>query len=328
MSMRGPVFHGGDLSAASARFGVPANGWIDLSTGINPHPYPVGPDVLASLTRLPGAAALARLEAAATAAYGAPAGVGAVAAPGTQALIQLLPRLFAPGRVAVVSPTYGEHAPAWRAAGHEVEAVPCLPAARAADIVVLARPNNPDGRIADAGALGRLGRRLADNGGLLVVDEAFADCTDAPSVAAPDRVVLRSFGKFYGLPGLRLGFALCGADVASRLRAALGPWPVPGPAIDIGCAALADGAWQAETRRRLESDAARLDALLEGAGLDVAGGTTLFRLAVGDGAPALFERLGRGGIYVRSFPETPRWLRFGLPAGEAAWDRLARALSA
>ena len=326
MSTGAPVFHGGDLSAATVRFGAPPDGWVDLSTGINPCPYPVDPGVLSSLARLPEPAALARLEAAAAAAYRAPSGIVAVAAPGTQALIQWLPRLFPPCRVAVVSPTYGEHAPAWRAAGHEVEAVPCLPDAARADVVVLTRPNNPDGRVADAAALARLARGLAEKGGFLVVDEAFADVTEDPTTAAPDRCVLRSFGKFYGLPGLRLGFALCGDELADRLRAALGPWPVSAPAIGIGIAALSDRAWQAETRRRLDADAARLDGLLEGAGLAVVGGTSLFRLAEGQGAAALFERLGRAGIYVRCFPESPDRLRFGLPGDAAAWDRLERAL--
>ena len=326
MSAGAPVLHGGDLSAATARFGAAPDGWIDLSTGINPCPYPVGADVLASLARLPEPTALDRLEDVAAAAYGAPAGVVAVAAPGTQALIQWLPRLLPTCRVAVVSPTYGEHAPAWRAAGHAVEAVSCLPDGARADVVVLTRPNNPDGRIADIDALDGLGRSLADKGGLLVVDEAFADVTGEPTVAAPDRFVLRSFGKFYGLPGLRLGFALCGAELAARLRAALGPWPVSAPAIDIGIAALSDRAWQAETRRRLDADTARLDGLLEGAGLAVIGGTTLFRLAAGECAPALFERLGRDGIYVRCFHESPDRLRFGLPGDAAAWVRLERAL--
>ena len=322
-----PVFHGGDLAAATARFGAPPDGWIDLSTGINPCPYPVDPEILASLARLPEQAALARLEDVAAAAYGAPPGVVAVAAPGTQALIQWLPRLFSSSRVAIVSPTYGEHAPAWRAAGHAVEAVPCLPDAARADVVVLTRPNNPDGRIADIDILDGLGRSLAAKGGFLVVDEAFADVTGEPTVAAPDRLVLRSFGKFYGLPGLRLGFALCGTEFAARVRAALGPWPVSAPAIDIGIAALSDRAWQAETRRGLDADAARLDGMLERAGLAVIGGTTLFRLAAGEGAPRLFERLGRAGIYVRCFPESPDRLRFGLPGDAAAWDRLERALS-
>jgi cobalamin biosynthetic protein CobC len=329
MSAAEPVFHGGDLAAATAQFGKPAAGWIDLSTGINPMPWPVdGAAAVESLARLPDSDALRDLEAAARAAYCAGPGVAAVAAPGTQALIQWLPHLFAPCRVAVVSPTYGEHAPAWRAAGHDVAAVPCLPAAEAADIVVLARPNNPDGRTADAAALDVLGRDLAAKGGLLVVDEAFADVTEDPTTAAPDRLALRSFGKFYGLPGLRLGFALCGADLADRLHAALGPWAVSSPAIDIGIGALSDRAWQAATRRRLVADAARLDALICGAGLAVVGGTTLFRLAAGEGATSLFDRLGRAGIYVRRFPENPRWLRFGLPGGEAAWARLERALAA
>ncbi len=326
MSGDAEVPHGGDLSAAARRFGNPDLGWIDLSTGISPWPWPVDASAIAALRHLPERVALDGLAAAAAAAYCTGAGVEIVAAPGTQALIQWLPRLCAPARVAVVAPTYGEHAHAWRQAGHEVALVAGLPAADAADVVVVVRPNNPDGRIDDADALRRLSRALSRKGGLLVVDEAFADLADGPGMADGECLALRSFGKFYGLPGLRLGFALCGAALADRLRAALGPWAVSSMAIEIGTAALSDANWQAETRRRLAEAAARLDALLEGAGFEIAGGTDLFRLAARDGAGALFETLGRAGIYVRPFPENPRWLRFGLPGDEAAWGRLARAL--
>ncbi|MGZ9107057.1 MAG: aminotransferase class I/II-fold pyridoxal phosphate-dependent enzyme [Rhodoplanes sp.] len=141
-------------------------------------------------------------------------------------------------------------------------------------------------------------------------------------------VVLRSFGKFFGLAGLRLGFAIAAPDIAARLRASLGPWAVSGPAIAIGETALADSAWIAAMQRKLAQLAQRLDALLISAGLDIVGGTSLFRLAQTPAAAAVYERLGRRGLLVRRFAEHPTWLRFGLPGDEAAWERFARALNA
>jgi cobalamin biosynthetic protein CobC len=141
-------------------------------------------------------------------------------------------------------------------------------------------------------------------------------------------VVLRSFGKFFGLAGLRLGFALASPAIAERLRAELGPWAVAGPALAIGAAALADRPWAAMTRARLAQAALRLDQVLTGAGLEVKGGTSLFRLVRTPAAPDLFLHLGRAGILVRRFSEQATWLRFGLPASEPGWQRLAAALAA
>lgn len=327
MTARTETHHGGDLAAAAARFGNPGADWIDLSTGINPWPWPVGAADLAALARLPDRGQIERLGAAAASAYGTGPDVRIVAAPGTQSLIQWLPRLRPPGRVAVVSPTYGEHAAAWKLAGHDVAQVASLSEIGDADVAVVARPNNPDGRSAGRDEVRSLGSALAARGGLLVVDEAFADVGDEPSVATAEIVVLRSFGKFYGLPGLRLGFALAGAEPADRLARALGPWPVSSLAAEVGARALSDAAWQAGMRARLKAAAVRLDALLVSAGFRIVGGTDLFRLAAHDGASGVFDRLGRAGIYVRHFPENSRWLRFGLPADEPAWRRLERALA-
>ena len=139
-------------------------------------------------------------------------------------------------------------------------------------------------------------------------------------------VVLHSFGKFFGLAGLRLGFAIVAPDIAARLRASLGPWAVSGPAIAIGETALADSAWIAAMQRKLAQLAQRLDALLISASLDIVGGTSLFRLTQTPAAAPLFEKLGHFGILARRFAEHPTWLRFGLPGDEAAWERLAGAL--
>ncbi len=320
-----PIAHGGGLIAARARFPHARRPWIDLSTGINPVPYPLPPMPANVVTRLPEPEQVAALELAAAAAYGMSDPAAIVAAPGTQALIHLLPRLLPRGTVSVLSPTYAEHHAAWALAGHAVSKTAAL---AEADAVVVVRPNNPDGRVPDRAALLALADRLAARGGLLVVDEAFADlegCSLASALPRPGLLLLRSFGKTYGLAGLRLGFALANPALAVKLRQALGPWAVSGPAVWAGRHGLADREWRAAAATRLAADAARLDSALGCAGCRLIGGTRLFRLVEHEDAVALADRLGEAGILVRRFADHPHWLRFGLP-GPSDWDRLNAAL--
>jgi cobalamin biosynthetic protein CobC len=314
------MVHGGDLGEASRRFPDAPRPWIDLSTGINPVPYPVPELPESAWTRLPGRAAEEALLEAAAARYGVPSKAMIVAAPGTQALIQLLPRLVPRSRIAIVGPTYQEHQACWSRAGHEVRLVPSL---EDSDVVVVVNPNNPTGRLVAPADLARVK-------GLLVVDEAFIDFLPREMSLAgdlPERaVVLRSFGKTYGLAGVRLGFAIAQREMANRIRAELGPWAVPGPALEIGRRALNDGAWLSAARERLVADSARLDGLLRKAGFEIAGGTLLFRLARHPSAAIFVQRLGQQGIHVRSFPAVPDQLRFGLPGNDEAFRRLAAAL--
>jgi len=251
--------------------------------------------------------------------------------PGTQAVIRILPRLLPARRVAVLGFGYQEHPCSWRAAGADVWVVETLADMDRADVAVVVNPNNPDGRCVAPEALAALAGRLASRGGTLVVDEAFMDVCDpalslVPRLPPRNAVVLRSVGKFFGLAGLRLGFTIADDDLAPRIRAALGPWAVSGPAITIAARALSDTAWQAAERQHLGTDAARLDGLLIRAGFEILGGTKLFRLAGTAEAARWFERLGRVGILVRRFPARSEWLRFGLPGPDRDWERLAAAL--
>ncbi|MDQ2079813.1 threonine-phosphate decarboxylase CobD [Xanthobacteraceae bacterium Astr-EGSB] len=325
--------HGGDLSDAIRRHGGYLDDWLDLSTGINPWPWPV-PAALdsAAWRRLPSAAALHELLAVARRAYAVGTDAAIIAAPGTQALIQWLPRLAAPGEVAIVATTYDEHARSWRAAGHEVveiDDLDRLPATARHAVVV--SPNNPDGRLADRDVLLRAATELESRGGWLVVDESFADVIGTGggiSAGVSDAIItLRSFGKFFGLAGLRLGFAIAVPAVVQRMTEALGPWPVSGPAIAIGTAALADVAWQQQMRRRLADAACRLDEVLAQAGLAVVGGTSLFRLIRHPQAATLHERLARRRIWTRIFPRDPDLMRLGLPADSTDLDCLKAALT-
>jgi cobalamin biosynthesis protein CobC len=324
--------HGGDLSDAIARFGGEAGMWLDLSTGINPTPWPV-PDMLlrAGLERLPGRADEEALMSAARAAYRVPPAAAIVAAPGTQALIQWLPRLAAPGPVAIGVPTYSEHARAWSDAGHPVSigGIDRLPEEVRHAVVV--NPNNPDGRTASLAAIERAAATLRERGGWLVVDEAFVDvvpdATAASLCATLPIVILRSFGKFYGLAGLRLGFAIASPATIEKIRKALGPWAVSAPAQAIGAAALRDHDWAAAMRQRLKTQAERLDSVLRSAGGAIVGGTSLFRLIRHPDAVALHERLAQQHIWSRKFAYADDLLRFGLPGTDQGFARLSAAVA-
>jgi cobalamin biosynthetic protein CobC len=319
------IDHGGNLDVARARFGGELADWIDLSTGINRLPYPVPQLPLHHWQALPSRAEIDALHQAARQAYQTTAPL--IATAGAQAAIQMLPLLAPPGSAKILEPTYGEFGHVLRSAGWAVEAVSDLDALAGADLAVVVNPNNPDGQRHDRDALLSLASRV----GRLVIDESFVDVVPELSLAShagqPRLLIMRSFGKFYGLAGVRLGFVLGGeADIATMAQLA-GPWPVSGVAIEIGRAALSDRSWASETRARLFSDAARLDELAKGAGWKLIGGTPLFRLYdVGDGLRAR-EQLARAQIWTRVFRDRPSWLRLGLPGGETEWQRLAAALS-
>jgi cobalamin biosynthesis protein CobC len=324
------TYHGGALEVARKLAPRAPEPWIDLSTGINPHAYPLPDLEPVAWSRLPESGALAKLEAAAARRYGAPVG-SVIAGPGSQALIHALAHILPHGEVGALEPTYSGFAAAFAARGARIADAKRLEDMGVLDVAIVVNPNNPDGRIIARDHLLALHERLALRGAVLIVDEAFADFDGqgeslAPTLPLSGAVVLRSFGKAYGLAGLRLGFALASPDIVPSLRAALGPWPVSGPAITIGVRALADSDWLQAMRARLGKDAARLDALLLTAGWRVLGGTRLFRLAAREDARAVFERLLAAGILARPFADAPNRLRFGTPGDQNAWERLATAL--
>ncbi|ACK52181.1 L-threonine-O-3-phosphate decarboxylase [Methylocella silvestris BL2] len=323
--------HGGDLSTARQIFPAAPEPWLDLSTGVNPHCYPFRAPPSESFTRLPDPRALAGLEGAAAAAYGVEEAASVVAAPGTQAIINWLPHLLPAQRVGLLGFTYFEHARAWGRVGAQTSVVEDIDALEKFDVAIIVNPNNPDGRLVSINRLRDLADRFYRSGRLLIVDEAFGDfqgpsASLAPHLPPSGAVVLRSFGKAFGLPGVRLGFAVAAPEFAAKLRAALGCWPVSGAAVAIGTQALGDASWLGETRRTLEVDAEKLDAILIEAGLTLAGGTALFRLAEAGDAQYCFSRLGEAGILTRRFAERPHWLRFAIPGSEADRARLRSAL--
>ncbi len=314
--------HGGNIDWAKAHFG--GADWIDLSTGINRVPYPVGDLPPEVWTMLPTMAAKAALMRAARHAFATDA--PGLALSGAQGAIQMIPRLGPPGQARVLGPTYNEHAAALRAAGWVVTEVATLTDLAGADLAVVVNPNNPDGRITPAAALLALSTQV----GRLVVDESFGDAQPELSVAAhagARLIVLRSFGKFYGLAGLRLGFAFADDPTVAALQDMAGPWPVSGAAIEIGQRALMDTGWQQATVARLRDEMARIDRLATQAGWHLVGGCELFRTYATPDAATAQNALARHRIWSRIFPYSDRWIRLGLPGSPAEWARLETALT-
>jgi cobalamin biosynthetic protein CobC len=327
------MLHGGDLALAIDRYGGDERDWLDLSTGINPHAYPVNlPDTADVWQRLPGENALKRLLGAARKAYRCPDHLNLVAAPGTQALISLLPGLFPEGDVAIASPTYTSHADAWRRAGRTVLEAPHLHALPPdVRIAVLVNPNNPDGRLIDPKSILEIARDMSERGGVLILDEAFADAVPGssilPHLADEPVLVLRSFGKFFGLAGLRLGFLAGAPEHVQKMAVSLDSWAVSGPALEIGRRALADHDWQEAMQRQLADEMADLTLCLSEQALGVFGGTPLFALAGTRNAAGLHDALARRKIWTRIFDYAPTWIRFGLPGSPEAMERLRQALA-
>ncbi len=317
------LHHGGDLAAARAHWPDWRGTWLDLSTGINPWPWRAPKLPQTALTRLPTPADRAALLSAARTAYRLPPDAGLAAVPGSEAALHLIPRLLTPARVCLIGPTYGGHRAGWTAAGHHVieSAAP-----KDAEVLVFCRPNNPTGatypEINEAALRGRYK--------LIVIDEAYADTADpAPQTMLPGVIGLRSFGKFFGLAGVRLGFVWGDPAITGELERALGAWSLGGPALTWGRAALADEPWQLQTRLRLARQSALLAESLTSAGLTVLGQTDFFCLAETPGvAHAVAAGLGTHGILVRAFADYPHWLRVGLPPSAAARLRLVKALKA
>ena len=331
-SIGAPLTHGGDLSAARRMFPDAPEPFIDLSTGINPFSYPLPAVATNDFIRLPDRTRIRNLAAIAARWYGASSAEGVVLAPGTQILLPIVAALIPPGGAAILGPTYSEHLRAATLAGHRADQVAAVASLSSADLAVVVNPNNPDGRIVPRTDLRLLARDLRIHGGLLVLDEAFADVAppEASFAAEVDNfdnvVVLRSFGKFFGLAGLRLGFALTSKALASRIDALLGPWAVGGPTIAVAEQAMTDAAWASRTIVKLNEGSRALDKVLSGIGLAVVGGTALFRLTESRDAQELFMRLGAAGILVRRYEDAQSRLRWGIPGSDMAWRRLRSAL--
>lgn len=331
--------HGGRLRQAALDYGIPLADWLDLSAAINPAPWPAPPLPATIWQRLPDNDAA--VQAAASNYYGSS---DVLATAGSQSAIGWLPQLRTHSRVVVFEPGYMEHTAGWQGSGHDVSAHPLAERlsylTRLAegdeptpDVIVIINPHNPTGDTLPRDLLLRVHGRLATQGGWLVVDEAFADGGAAASCIQKRMptglIVLRSLGKFFGLPGLRSGFVCADPQLLAALSNHAGPWPLTTAAQYLLPQALADRAWQAAATTHLAQCSSRLRQQLQGLRLPLLTGTTLFQ-SVSCHTPAEAGKLQRQfamrGILLRHYGDSGL-LRFGLPATAGQWQRLARAIA-
>ena len=320
--------HGGNVAQAAQHYRIPVNEWLDLSTGVNPSAYPVTLPDPRQLSMLPYDDQV--LQKIACEYYQC---AKLVTLNGTQQAIQLLPLLRDKSRVAVVSPTYSEHARCWQHAGHHVAEVTDLDEIDEYDVVVVTNPNNPTGEHYTREQLLAVHQQLQRRSGWLVVDEAFMDVEPSLSLTSDaDRtglIVLRSLGKFFGLPGLRIGFVVGDKETTDLVEKHTGPWTVNSFSSSIASTCLSDTGWQQQARQQIHQNNEQLKQLLIRYNLPVSGHTGLFVWSEHEEAGDIHDALAGMGILLRYFPANFRFrssLRFGLPGSEADFARLEHTL--
>lgn len=113
------------------------------------------------------------------------------------------------------------------------------------DVLFFCNPGNPNGTLYPQRVIEKIYSLCLSAGTFLVLDEAFMDfCEDSSAkrmvVHSDNAMVLRSMTKFFGIPGLRLGYAISNSTIAERLDSMGGPWSVNTLALAAGSAALHD----------------------------------------------------------------------------------------
>ena len=308
--------HGGGLDVAISKYGGTREQWIDLSTGINPSSYTIPKIPKHFWNSLPDSKAQKELLIQAGEFWDVPNNSDIMAASGVSQLIAVLPNLLPVNRVRIISPTYNEHAAAFRSNGWEV--------GDAGNVQVIVNPNNPDGHYHS------ISEEDTKNFELNIIDESFCDISPDKSLIHLAKqnnvIILKGLGKFWGLAGLRLGFAIASPKLIETIISHVGPWSISGPAQFIGKAALSDNNWIHNTRIRLKKDSVRLDKLISSNNIKPIGGTDLFRLYKTTNAQKIHDKLAQNFIWSRVFPYSENWLRLGIPGDQSAWERLAKAL--
>lgn len=245
---------------------------------------------------------------------------------GSNGLIHLIPRVFRPRKVLVPIPTFSEYAAAAKDAGAEVvtvalkerdgfhmNPVEISSALQGVDMAFLCNPNNPTGQALSKTEMLEFMNYAAANGVILVVDEAFMDFMESESIlketVQTSRIIcLRAFTKFFGMPGLRIGYAVSDEATIAALRRGQEPWSVSIPAERAAIAALTDWGHNKKTRRLIERERARLlEELRLLPGVETFPGSANFILIkfVLIDTHQIIEKLAYRGILVRdcsSFP--------------------------
>ncbi|MFD2230134.1 threonine-phosphate decarboxylase CobD [Alkalimarinus sediminis] len=333
--------HGGNLSAAAKDFGIPEADWLDLSTGLNPVAWQLNSPIPTEyLTRLPYPDS--QLQEAATR-YFSTTNILPIA--GSQAAIQMLPQIIKSSTVAVPSVGYEEHRYHWHKNGHTLQAynpyqddLITIAQQSQPSVILVINPNNPTAHLHSRETLLKLLNIVESYGGLLIVDEAFIDTQPENSLSTTESeslIILRSIGKFFGLPGIRTGFVIACQHWLDKIESALGPWTLSGPSQWIATQCLNDKAWQQQAMKSLKGQATEQAAMLsnelERFGIGAGNSTDYFIsfTMTKNIAEQMKVHFGKQGILVRSIElDTQRsLLRFGLCANPDAVAKVQRAAS-
>lgn len=332
--------HGGDLFKIQKLYPNATQPWIDLSTGLNPIPYPwelkiSQQELSSSAHKLPQKKDLEECITEWTKYLNVSEANEWLLMAGSQAFINITPRLFPGHKCLIVAPSYNEHERVWLCAERDYKLI--TPDELSSNIsnpntlLIITNPNNPDGYIWGKSNILEIGHTLSKNNGFLIVDEAFADLKPEISLARnklPKNILLlRSLGKFFGLAGLRLGIARLPEEIKRKTELEIGPWSVNALAVLIAKHALRDSNWISNTRIKLMSDAMKLSDILLKSGFQIIGKTDLFQLVEHRNFKAINKKLNQNGIYVRTFEEGRNIMRLGLPKNEKEFLRLKEILS-
>lgn len=306
--------HGGDIEGAAAHFGIPLAEWIDLSTGMNPEPYPVEALAVEVFHKLPYQSQ-SFIESSARY-YGSEQ---FVAVAGSQAAIQWLPQLLADLPVLLPSVGYRDHYEYWHQR-HSVDFYDSLDASVAAEEIsdrlsqnsrqhlLVINPNNPSGIQFSIQQIIEWSGMLSGRA-FVIVDEAFIDTCVGESLLnlkLPNNiVVLRSFGKFFGLAGIRLGYVFANDSLLARFRQCLTCWQINGPAQAVAIKALSDEVWQKAAQQSIQHNVAHTAVIFEplwpALGIISCTVNSLFISVVmsAEAAAGLYQFFARSGVLLR-----------------------------
>jgi threonine-phosphate decarboxylase len=320
--------HGGDVREASREFGIAPEDLLDFSANINPLGFPeeVRQSVSAHLEKISQYPdpLCTEFRDALSARHGLDVR-RILVGNGSCALIHRIVEAIRPARALICAPAFGEYAGAARRFGVGIKLLlSCetdgfaLKLDRIEEmldgiaVVFLCNPNNPTGQAMAQTVVLRLAEQCRRRGITLVVDEAFVEFADDPerfSVLEAIRdfenlLILRSFTKLYGCPGLRLGYALGALGVIKKIARCQEPWAVSTLAQAAGIAVLPCEAFREQTQRLIHSERAflfqRLDRI---AGIrPFPSEVNFFLIKIGRrdlNAGTLRRRLGKKGILIR-----------------------------
>jgi cobalamin biosynthesis protein CobC len=324
--------HGGDLTEAKKVFNhISIDSWIDLSTGINLNSYNDTGIGLSNLDKLPTKDSYDELVSAAKNYYSVSDTNRLCISSGAQSLINILPYIFSIEKnVAIFSPTYSEHAISWKKANYSIREINKIDQILNEDIVVITNPNNPDGLVYSHSDIEEIYSKIVKNKGLLIIDESFIDATPELSFVKKlqnrNIIILKSFGKFFGLAGLRLGFAIGNEGIISDLENILGPWPVSTIALNIATKAMSDIDWIKGTRSLLLKLSEELNSNLSSSGYNIYGTTAFFTLISVENSTKMQRELANKGIWTRIFDYNNRWVRIGVPKDKETLEYLFNAI--